>query len=584
MTLDAMEIEFDVEIAMDDGISLRADVFRPCSGPPAPVLLSCGPYGKGVHYEDGQPYQWQRLIEDHPQVLHGTSSLLQNWEVVDPERWVPSGYAVVRVDSRGAGRSPGYLDLLSPRETMDLYHCIEWAGTRPWSSGRVGLTGISYYAINQWQVAALRPPHLAAMCVWEGSSDIYREMAFNGGVWNCFTELWYLNRVVPRQHGMGRRGFRSRLNGEFASGPETLPDEVLTANRSDLPVQLRSHPFMDEFWDQRVPRLSEIDVPLLSAANWGGAGLHLRGNIEGFLRAGSAQKWLEIHSGPHWASFYTEDAVALQQAFFDRFLLERDNGFDRRPAVSFEMRSPEGRPERREADGWPVPETVWTKLFLDLAAGSLVQAEPSVSCSVGYDPFAESLTFLTPPLAERVELAGPVAARLYVSSETEDADLFLVLRAFDSSMREVTFHGANAPHAPLTLGWLRLSHRELDAALSTTSRPFHRHRCRSEVTPGEVYEVDVEIWPTSVILSPNHRLALTVSGRDYQWAGAEDEFVQVSGVSATANPLQSGVGPYRHANGMDRPPAVFGGKVTVHSLPGRAPFVVLPVLHGGGRR
>ena len=98
----------------------------------------------------------------------GSTNKYQNWEVVDPEKWVPDGYVCVRVDSRGTGRSPGHVDHFSPRETRDFYDCIEWAGAQPWSSGKVGLNGISYYGINQWQVASLQPPHLAAMCIWEG--------------------------------------------------------------------------------------------------------------------------------------------------------------------------------------------------------------------------------------------------------------------------------------------------------------------------------------------------------------------------------------------------------------------------------
>jgi putative CocE/NonD family hydrolase len=103
---------------------------------------------------------------------------------------VPDGYACVRVDSRGAGRSPGHLDVWSPREAQDLYHCVEWAGTQPWSNGKVGINGISYYAMNQWQVGALRPPHLAALCIWEGSSDYYRELCRHGGILSQFLASW----------------------------------------------------------------------------------------------------------------------------------------------------------------------------------------------------------------------------------------------------------------------------------------------------------------------------------------------------------------------------------------------------------
>lgn len=165
---DGMYIDWDVSITMDDGVELKADVFRPDDERRYPVLLSYGPYAKGLSFQEGYPDQWRRMTSAYPDVAEGSTNKYQAWEVVDPEKWVPEGYACVRVDSRGAGRSPGVIDHFSPRETRDLYECIEWAGTQPWSTGKVGLAGISYYAINQWQVAALNPPHLAAICPWEG--------------------------------------------------------------------------------------------------------------------------------------------------------------------------------------------------------------------------------------------------------------------------------------------------------------------------------------------------------------------------------------------------------------------------------
>src|SRR5215210_7165444 len=144
---DGMRIERDVLVPMDDGIVLRCDVFRPVDPAPAPVILSYGPYAKGLAFQEGYADQWKIMAREHPDVVRGSSNRYQNWEVVDPEKWVPDGYACVRVDSRGAGRSPGVLDPLSPRETKDLYACVEWAGTAAWSTGKVGLAGISYYAI-----------------------------------------------------------------------------------------------------------------------------------------------------------------------------------------------------------------------------------------------------------------------------------------------------------------------------------------------------------------------------------------------------------------------------------------------------
>ena len=160
-TRDGMQIDWDVPIAMDDGVILRADIFRPTSGKACPVILSYGPYAKGLSFQEGYKGNWARLTKAAPEVLQGSSNKYQNWELVDPEKWVPDGYACVRIDSRGAGRSPGYLDVWSAREAQDLYQCVEWAGTQSWSNGKVGINGISYYAMNQWQVGALEPPHLA---------------------------------------------------------------------------------------------------------------------------------------------------------------------------------------------------------------------------------------------------------------------------------------------------------------------------------------------------------------------------------------------------------------------------------------
>jgi len=157
---DGMRIEWDVPIPMDDGIVLRADIFRPVADGRYPILLTYGPYAKGLAFQDGYPSAWERMVTQHPDVAAGSSNKYQNWEVVDPEKWVRHDYICVRVDSRGCGCSPGYIDHFSPRETKDFYDCIEWAGVQPWSNGKVGLNGISYYGINQWHVATLQPPHL----------------------------------------------------------------------------------------------------------------------------------------------------------------------------------------------------------------------------------------------------------------------------------------------------------------------------------------------------------------------------------------------------------------------------------------
>src|SRR5256714_12325323 len=217
-----MQIEWDISVEMDDGVVLRADVFRPSGTGRHPVILSYGPYAKGLSFQEGYKANWARLIKAAPEVLEGSSNKYQNWELVDPEKWVPDGYACVRVDSRGAGRSPGHIDHFSPRETRDFCLCIEWAGVQPWASGKVGLNGISYYGINQWHGASLRPPRLAAMCIWEGAADWYRDMTHHGGVLSTFWANWYDMQVKTVQYGLGERGPRSRVTGELVFGDDTL--------------------------------------------------------------------------------------------------------------------------------------------------------------------------------------------------------------------------------------------------------------------------------------------------------------------------------------------------------------------------
>ena len=131
---DGMRITWHQPIPMDDGIVLRADVFRPVEDGRYPAILTYGLYAKGLSYQEGYPNQWQKMVEDYPEILEGSTNKYQNWEVTDPERWVPHGYVVIRVDSRGAGWSPGFMDPNSKRELEDLYQCIEWAGVQEWST------------------------------------------------------------------------------------------------------------------------------------------------------------------------------------------------------------------------------------------------------------------------------------------------------------------------------------------------------------------------------------------------------------------------------------------------------------------
>ena len=569
-TRDGMRIDWDVAIVMDDGIALRADVFHPIAEGRYPVILTYGPYAKGLAFQDGYPSAWQRMVAEHPDVAYGSTNQYQNWEVVDPEKWVPDGYACVRVDSRGAGRSPGFLDPFSPRETKDFFNCIEWAGVQTWSDGKVGLNGVSYYGTNQWHVASLTPPHLAAMCVWEGGADWYRDMTHHGGILNTFFGNWYDMQVKTVQHGLGERGPRSRVTGELVCGDETLSDRELAANRCDFGDEILAHPLDDEYHRARSPQWDRIKTPLLTAANWGGQGLHPRGNFEAFVRAASKDKWLEAHGLEHWTHFYTDYGVALQKRFFGHFLKGEDTGWGSQRRVQLQVRHPDHFVERHENE-WPIARTRWTKLHLD-AAGHLSREAPKAAEALSFDALGEGLTFVSRPLEAETEITGPIAARLYVSSSTTDADLFLVFRVFTPDLREVVFMGAIDPHTPIAQGWLRASHRKLDPRLSTPYRPYHTHDERQPLRPGEIVALDVELWPTSIVVPAGHRLALSVRGRDYEFAKSTG-----ARLSNFKNELK-GCGPFLHDDPRDRPKAVFGGVTTLHTGPQHLAYVLLPIV------
>jgi uncharacterized protein len=568
---DGMRIDWNLPIEMDDGIVLRADVFRPIPDGKYPVILSYGPYAKGLAFQEGYPNQWQLMIAQHPDVAAGSSNKYQNWEVVDPEKWVPDGYVCARVDSRGCGCSPGTIDHFSPRETRDFYNCIEWAGAQPWSNGKVGLNGISYYAINQWHVAALQPPHLAAMCIWEGAADWYRDMTHHGGILCTFWANWYDMQVKTVQYGRGERGPRSRVTGELVCGTQTLSEAELARNRCDFGNEILAHPLDDDYHRARSPVWSQITVPFLSAGNWGGQGLHLRGNVEGFVRAASKQKWLELHGLEHWTHFYTDYGRRLQKRFFDYFLKGIENEWTDEPQVRLQIRRLDGFAERVESE-WPIARTQWTKFYLNLVDRTLTRTPVVGEGRVEFDATGDGVTFFSPPFENETEITGPSAAKLFISSSTADADIFVVLRVFSPDGKEIVFQGAIDPHTPVSQGWLRGSHRKLDPDLSTPHRPYHTHDEKQPLRPGEIVELNVEIWPTSIVVPAGYRIGLTVRGKDYEYEGP------TGGRLANFKNELKGCGPFLHDDPRDRSPEIFGGKATLHVGSDRASHLLLPVI------
>ena len=500
-------VDRDVDVPMRDGARLKADVIRPDDGGKFPAILNLGPYQKDKVWVP-------------PATLEEKPNALMNWETVNPEWWVPRGYACVRVDGRGSGKSPGQCEPWSLQEAIDFYDAIEWAAAQPWCNGKVGLSGISYYAINQWFVANLQPPSLKAIIPWEGFADIYRDALYHGGILSVFMTNWFTAHLM--HHMLGRAARQQPDGWQVNTLHHWLRHNLDSGALAGAQAQ----------WDR-------ITVPMLTVGNWTGFALHLRGNTEAFMRAASRHKKLRIHTGSHVHPFYTEEGRRDQLRFLDHWLKGIDNGVMDEPPVRLAIRKGRDEIEWRDEHEWPLARTQWTKLYFDLSrpdAAALARDNPATTSSrtyaasslgsMGSTSAASSqvmgggikpgmgVSLETPPLPADLEVTGPLMANIWVSSATEDMDLFLTLRNFDADGNEVLETGQQGTPVPVAKGWLRVSHRELDPELTLPYRPYHAHRRRLYLRPGEVVEVQVEIWPTSMVFRKGHRIRLDVQPRD----------------------------------------------------------------------
>lgn len=558
-------LEHDVDVPMRDGAKLKANVFHPETPGKYPVLMTLGPYGKDLHFKDNSPAPWENLTQNHPEIFQASSGKYMVFERPDPEVWVPNGYAIVMLDSRGACKSPGKLDVNAPAEYRDFYDAIEWAAAQPWSNGNIGLLGISYYCCSQWNVAALKPPHLKAILPWQGTYDFYRGRTRQGGIFcNGFVARWW-GRIVDKQHGNAACALKDMFTGERITAPADLSEAERQANREEYIENVLAHPQLDAWYAARSPDLSKIDIPAFVVANYGGLGLHLRGTIEGWRGIASKDKWLKVQRGSYFVSFFLPENVALQRKFFDRYLKGIDNGWEKEPRVEVQVRSTEDTVKRVVRDShWPLSVTKWTRLYLDASNKTLGASAPKSESFARYKATSEGVAFTTAPLEREMEFAGPMKARLYVSSSLEDMDMFAAVCAFDPQGKEATFFASDEPKFPVSMGWLRVVHRKLDRSRTTDWLPWHTHDERQPLKPGEVYEIEVEIWPGSVSLPAGSRISLILAGRDFERAGASGPF--------------KGSGPFIHTDPIDRPPERYSGEHTIYTGPGRESYLQLPVL------
>ena len=463
-----MRIDRDLTVPARDGTPIVIDLFRPDGEAPVPVIASMSPYGKDVHWPDRFPLY--ELVDQGEHMV---------WETPNPEWWTERGYAVVRADARGTGKSGGGLDVFSRTDAEDFYDVIEWCGTRPWSTGKVASSGISWYAMLGWHVAALQPPHLAAVVAWEGCTDFYRDWGRQGGIYTNATENWWRGQIIPQ------------LNGN---------------DHASMPDELRSRELLDDWYRDRTVDLGQVRVPVLSAGNWGSIHLHLRGNLEGWRGAAAEHKWLVVHVGSHIDPYYADWAKQLQSRFLQKFLRDDESAMDGVPPVRLAIRRGQDVEWRDEQD-WPLPSTQWRELYLDHHQLDWRQpAEHQVPYPADFDLTA----------TERLEITGPLALRLWVSHTAQDLDVFVQIEQYDVDGGRIAAigPGGSATPVPMAVGWLRASHRKLDPDRSLPHRPWHTHDEIQPLEPGVPTPLDIELWPTSLTLEPGQRLRLSVRADD----------------------------------------------------------------------
>ena len=457
---------------MRDGVHIAADIYRPRVSGRHPTLLVAAGYPKKLDYLPSNPAYRFRETSDFA------------W-------WVAHGYAIVRTDARGTGESTeGTWDFFGPIEQQDLYDSIEWSARQSWSNGRVGMLGQSYFAQVQWLAAVNQPPALACIAPYDGLVDIYRDLAWHGGI---FSED-FVTRWAARQVQLNQLPFE--------------PAPPLNVMNFDVTAELIRHRFDGVFYRARSAfwRLANIRVPVYSIGAWEKVRLHTRGNLLGFERVSHVPRKLLMVSGDAQATFHTEALMLELKRWYDRWLKGIANGIEAEAPVRIYVQGK--NPGFRTEYEWPLARTRTSELYLTAAGLSPAPAANADTRHLDYprNDFQRdmgSVEFATPPLASDTEVTGPIKLVLFVSSDQREADLALTLA-----------DRGEAGTTVVTRGWQKASQRVLDPTLSTPLRPFHPHQGEEPLVPDQVYEVEVEIWPTSWRFARGNRIVLSIANGD----------------------------------------------------------------------
>ncbi len=466
--------EQDVAVKMRDGTTIYADIYRPEGITGIPAIISWSFFGKRPG--DGQD-EWKIMG-----VPPGTVSNMAKFESPDPGYWCHQGYAIANVDLRGCGHSEGDLQIFGTQDARDGYDFIEWLAQQHWCNGKVGMSGNSDVAMTQWRIAAEQPPHLACIAPWEGTADVYRESAFDGGI----PAYAFMEGVVG-----------------FTTGEGYIDDMIAMAQK---------YPLMNAYWQDKIAKLEKVKVPAYVTASW--SHFHLRGAITGFRKIRSSKKWLRAHREFEWPDAYCSEGLEDLRRFFDRYLKGIRNGWELTPKIRLEVMDAydydfqTNRPERE----FPLARTQYKKLYLDAGKHSLSFDESTVESKVSYDGNTGEVTFDI-KFEEDTEITGFMKLHAWVEAQShDDMDIFVTIQKLDENGSFIPTNVLGEPH-PGAWGKMRVSHRELDEKLSTDYQPVQAHRKEEKLKPGEIVPVDIEIWPHSRIWHKGQQLRLHLAGR-----------------------------------------------------------------------
>jgi uncharacterized protein len=389
----------DVGIPMRDGIRLMGNIYLPDNPGKHPVIIAMTPYGK-----DQQPERFDIFKIFGVNVGDIKTSDYTVFEGPDPAFWVNKGYSVIHANARGMWNSEGKAYVFDKQNGLDFYDLIEWAAEQPWSNGKIGLNGVSYLAWVQWMAASLQPPHLSAICPWEGFTDMYRDVVYHGGI----REVGLIGQLTSKR-------FNAHYNRKYGIAENLLKNTG-------------QHPLDDEYWQNKRPDLSKIAVPALICGSWSDQGLHTRGSFEGYKTIGSEYKWLYTHGRRKWETYYSRDALDLQEKFFNYFLKEEKNDMMQQPAIRLEVRTGYYKSNIRYVDEWPLRSVHHQKIFLNAATNGLLHTLPEKENFIRYKAVAKrginKAAFIY-QFDEETELTGGMNLRLWVSAEqTHDMDIY----------------------------------------------------------------------------------------------------------------------------------------------------------------